>query len=284
MKHSKTEVFHFSRPHGAFNPPPLDLTPLSRSILLPKPTWRYLGFIFDCKLSFWSHINFYVNKAISTIKCMKILGNSSRGLIFLQKRWLYKCCALPIVLYNFQLWYYNKASLYYPLNILRKMQWRTAIWITGAFHMLPIAGIKAISGLFPIHLHLKKLYNRFLLRGFSLPSNHIIKSIINSDGPHNQAKHCLSINSLTPKQVLCLRSSLIDIDNRYNEFLLSFTLLDKEFSPGNCLYDNFPDCFSFYPQLHNISGQLCKLNNITITLLFKHLQILQLALSFLIWA
>jgi len=52
MKHSKTEVFYFSRPHGAFNPPPLDLTPLSGPILLPKPTWRYLGFIFDCKLSF----------------------------------------------------------------------------------------------------------------------------------------------------------------------------------------------------------------------------------------
>jgi len=129
---------------------------------------------------------------------------------------------------------------------------------------LPTADVKAISGLFPIHLHLKKLYNRFLLRGFSLPSNHIIKSIINSDGPHNQAKYCLFINSLVPKQVLCLRSPLIDIDNRYNEFLPSFTLLGKEFSSGNCLCDNFPDCFSFYPQLHNVSDQLCKLNNITI--------------------
>jgi len=119
--------------------------------------------------------------------------------------------------------------------------------------MLPTADIETISGLISIHLHLKKLYDRFLLRGFSLSSNHIIKFIINTNRPHNQAKYCLSINSFIPKQVLCLRSSLVDIDNKYNKFLLSFTPLDKKFSPGNCLCDNFPDHFSFYPQPHNVN-------------------------------
>ena len=54
------------------------------------------------------------------------------------------------------------------------------------------------------------------------------------------------------------------MDNRCNKFLPFFALLDKEFSPGNCLCDNFPDYFSFYPWLHNVNDQLCKLNNITI--------------------
>jgi len=39
MEHGKTEVFHFSRKHGVFNSSPLDLTPLSRSVLLSKTTW-----------------------------------------------------------------------------------------------------------------------------------------------------------------------------------------------------------------------------------------------------
>jgi len=52
VEHSKTEVFHFSRSHGQFNPPPLDLSPLGSLILYPKESWRYLGFIFDRKLSF----------------------------------------------------------------------------------------------------------------------------------------------------------------------------------------------------------------------------------------
>jgi len=85
VKHSKTKVFYFSRVHGIFNPPLLDLSPLGGPILSPKISWQYLGFIFNRKLSFYSHIDFYTNKAISTIKCMKTLGNSTIGLNPCQK-------------------------------------------------------------------------------------------------------------------------------------------------------------------------------------------------------
>ena len=103
VEHLKTEVFHFSRSHSNFNPPPLDLSSISSSSLVPKDTWRYLGFIFDRKLSFHQYINFYSNKAILMVKCMKILGNSTRGLNLLQKHLLYRSCALSITLYGFQL-------------------------------------------------------------------------------------------------------------------------------------------------------------------------------------
>ena len=53
VKHSKTEVFHFSRLHGSFNPSSLNLSTLGGPILYPKEVWKYLGFIFDRKLSFW---------------------------------------------------------------------------------------------------------------------------------------------------------------------------------------------------------------------------------------
>ena len=118
VEHGKTDIFHFSRSHRVFNPSPLNLSFLRKSVLLLKETWRYLGFIFDCKLTFKSHINFYVNKVTSTIKCMKLLGNSLRGINLLQKRRLYRCCVLLIALYSFPLWCYNKALTYYYLNIL----------------------------------------------------------------------------------------------------------------------------------------------------------------------
>jgi len=101
VEHSKTKVFYFSRSQGNFNPPPLNLLPIGGPILSPKDSWQYLGFIFDRKLSFHNHINFYVNKAISTVKCMKILGNSTRGLNPHQKCLLYRSCSLPIALYEF---------------------------------------------------------------------------------------------------------------------------------------------------------------------------------------
>jgi len=39
VEHGKTEVFHFSRSHGVFNPPPLNFTPIGGPILLLKTTW-----------------------------------------------------------------------------------------------------------------------------------------------------------------------------------------------------------------------------------------------------
>jgi len=89
--------------------------------------------------------------------------------------------------------------------------------------------------------------------------------IISIDQLYNQAKHWLSINKLTPKQVLYFKSSLVDMDNRCNEFLLAFTLLDKKFSSGNHLCDNFSDCFSFYFHLYYTKDQLCKLDDIIIS-------------------
>ena len=77
IEHSKTKIFHFSRSYETFNPPPLNLFSLGGPILHSKKTWRYLEFIFDKNLSFQQYIDFYANKIMSTVKYMKILGNST---------------------------------------------------------------------------------------------------------------------------------------------------------------------------------------------------------------
>jgi len=51
IEHSKTKVFHFNRSHEFFNPPQLDLSPISSPILRPKESWKYLGFTIQTKLS-----------------------------------------------------------------------------------------------------------------------------------------------------------------------------------------------------------------------------------------
>jgi len=75
VEHSKTEVFYFNRLHGFFDSLPLDLLSIRDSVLVPKNSWEFLGFIFDRKLSFHQYINYCSNRAISMVKCMKILGN-----------------------------------------------------------------------------------------------------------------------------------------------------------------------------------------------------------------
>ena len=191
-----------------------------------------------------------------------MLGNLSRGINPLQKRRLYRCYTLPIALYEFPLWYYNKAPMNYHLSVLWKMQQRAALWILGAFQTSPTTGIEAISSLIPIHLHLKKLYKRFLLRGSLLSPNHIISSILSSDGLHEHNSHNISIDNITPKQRLHLKSTLIDVDNSRNKLFPSFSVFNKEFSSGNCLIDSFSDWFSFHPHSSNIKKHIENLDDI----------------------
>jgi len=127
-------------------------------------------------------------------------------------------------------------------------------------------GIEAIADLMPIHLHLKKLQEIFHFRGSLLLSNHIIKSIISTSGSNKHIiLHHLSLNKLTHKQQLQLHSLLIDIDNKCNKFLLSFSLFDKECSPGKRLIDSFLDNISFHMQKQDIKSYLCDLDNVAIS-------------------
>jgi len=52
IKYGKTEVFHFFRICGLFNPLQLDLSQVGGPILSSKETWCYLSFIFNKNLSF----------------------------------------------------------------------------------------------------------------------------------------------------------------------------------------------------------------------------------------
>src|SRR6185369_2918659 len=105
IEDSKTELFHFSR-SGYGDNPPLDLgvTPFTGATpLAPKPVWRYLGIYFDRRLDFRTHAKLMCTKALTTVRAMGVLGNSSKGLPPNEKRRLYRACCLPIALYGCRL-------------------------------------------------------------------------------------------------------------------------------------------------------------------------------------
>ena len=245
IEHLKTEVFYFSRSQGSFNPPPLDLSPIGGPILCPKDTWKYLGFIFDCKITFYKHIDYYSNKAISTVKCMKLLENSSCGINPLQKCLLYRCCILSIALYGFQLWFYNKTFLSYYIKILDKMQRRATIWILGAFKTLPLEGIKAIAGIIPIRFHLQKIARRSQICPFKLSINHILRELMNDSPLSSNNPNPHTVGSLTNYQKNIVKDHLINSCNKAYGIFPSFSPLNSEFFPGSHIMDNFSDQFSF---------------------------------------
>ena len=143
------------------------------------------------------------------------------------------------------------------------MQQRVALWILGTFWTSPTVWIEAIAGLILIYLYLKKLYNRFHLWGFSFSLNHIIKSIFSPDGLSEHIQHSLSLIYLTTKQRFYLKSLLINLENKSNEFLLSFSPFNQMFSLENWLKDSFPDQFSFHPHSRDVKCYIKNLENIT---------------------
>ena len=179
------------------------------------------------------------------VKCMKLLGNSLRGINPIRKHLLYRCCILPIMLYGFQLWFYNKVPLSYHMKILGKMQRRAAIWILGTFKTSPLEGVEAIAGLVPIKYHLQKLMGRSQLCSAALPTNHLIRPFMNDHSNNLFIPNPHSINSLTNCQKSIAKGHLIDSNNKLYGIFPAFSPLHPEFNLGSRITDKFSEYFSF---------------------------------------
>jgi len=250
MEYDKSEIFHFSRAHNDSNPE-LDLSAIGAPILKPKTYWRYLGFYFNRRLSFKEHVRFYSTKALTTVKAIGMLGNSSRGLLPLQKRLLYWTCVVPITTYGFRLWYFSGASTKAQVSLLATMQCKAALWILDAFRTSPTGKIEALAGLIPIHLHLKKLAKRLCLRATTLPFQHALLSLLSARNSKGAHPHSQSLALLTDTQSVRLRSPLLDTEALLLNLTERFNSLYPEIRPGCRLLDNFPDHVSFHPCDHS---------------------------------
>jgi len=170
---------------------------------------------------------------------MKLLGNSSQGILPIQKQLLYRTCILPIALYGFQLWFFKKAPIYKNIAKLKKMQHRATLWITGAFQTSPLEGIEAIAGLVPIFSHLQKLNGCHYLCYASVPPSHAINSLLDLQHAKDQPPHKFSMSSLTPKQQAKLTSPIKDVNERLSKITKTFHPLHPLLSPGSRVVNRF---------------------------------------------
>jgi len=140
------------------------------------------------------------------------------------------------------------------------------LWILDAFCISSTLGIKAITRLIPIHLHIQKLSRRHQLRTSTLFANYAIKSLPERRHTINSSHHCLFLENMTFKQRLQIKSSIVDANNQLNSIFPLFDSLNSKFAPGPRLVDKFPSYFSFHQADHKNKEAkavyLCKLNNI----------------------
>ncbi|CAA7270904.1 unnamed protein product [Cyclocybe aegerita] len=240
-------LFHFSRWQDAYNPsldlgyaPHTGATPLK-----PKTYWRYLGFYFDCRLTFHEHVCYYATKAFTTVQAMCMLRNSTRGLS--PKQWclLYRLCVVPIATYSYHLWYFNGTRNKGAMSQLKRMQRKAALWITGAFCTSPTGGLETLAGLIPVHLMLKKLATRAVYRVATLSDTHPLCSMMGERLLKRAAPHACSAALMTPAMRGKVKSTVMEVDKHVHTLTESFEPFAPEARPGDWLLDRYVDRLHF---------------------------------------
>jgi len=99
--------------------------------------------------------------------------------------------------------------------------------------------------LISIRFHLQKLRGRSQLQAVSLPSNHIIWSLINSSFGSAYNRHPSSLYNFTNHQKKNIKGYLVDTNNRSHVLFSMFSSTHPEFSSGFQIVDIFSDRFSF---------------------------------------
>jgi len=149
------------------------------------------------------------NRARSTIRGISLLGNSIRGLDFLNWRKVYNALIIPTLTYGAQVWYTSKGqnSLIHCLQVaqnegLHKM--------TGIFKTTPIDPLHNLTGVPPISYVLPKLMHSYSNRLQGLPARAKVWTILSEDQcyywpnyltPMTNLQHAFCEPSIHPLQV-----------------------------------------------------------------------------------
>ena len=213
---SKTELIHFyafqlntsARTLARIHQPPLNFEWNGADFTIkPVQVWRYLGFFFTPTLDWSYHIQYYTNKAFSSVRACGMLGNSIRGIGPKQRSLAYQACVLPILSYGLALWYAPQGmGVIRHLKRMERVHAFALGWITGSFRTSPIGARGVIAGIPPLRIIFDLRFHGLKARLTTLDDYHIASSSqslrwtdprIRSIRPRSRPRHLPSDNPLT---------------------------------------------------------------------------------------
>ncbi|KAJ7492205.1 hypothetical protein FB451DRAFT_963560, partial [Mycena latifolia] len=106
----KTEAMHHSWRHDGGESPIFrfqneDGTEVTIEV---GPTLKWLGVLFDRKLTFDPHVRNLADRACSKVNGSRMLANTVKGLSQEHLRTLYRTCVLPVLTYACPVWWTGK--------------------------------------------------------------------------------------------------------------------------------------------------------------------------------
>ena len=172
---SKTVVMHFCRVR-LFHPDP-DIFLKGHRISCVDQT-RFLGLVFDRKLTWEPHLKMLKNKCLKALEILKILSHTSWGADRQHLLQLYKALILPKLLYGCEVYSSAQQS---KLDILNSIHHAGIRCATGAFRSSPITSMLVDAGELPLNMYRHISMIRYWFRVQRLPNSLICKSIINGN-------------------------------------------------------------------------------------------------------
>lgn len=136
---------------------------MNGTTLIPTNHTKYLGVIFDQKLSWSLHLEAVISKGQRALfTCQRMVG-STWGLKPELTNWIYKSIVRPIVSYAALVWW-PRAKLVSGQLALGKLQRTACLSITGASRSCPTAALQVILDLPPLEIFLESEAARWALR------------------------------------------------------------------------------------------------------------------------
>ncbi len=113
---NKVDYICFTCPHKRKIPPippkvlPMSTNPRETRIYKPQPHIRWLGLIFDSKLSFRQHVQHLASQGAAVAGCLQMLANTQGGLSHQNMKTLYNTCVSLAISYASPVWWNGKRS------------------------------------------------------------------------------------------------------------------------------------------------------------------------------
>jgi hypothetical protein len=156
----KLDIQHFSWRQGDNENPTLFTVLENKQVqITPIKAMRWLGFYFDWKLSFRTHVDILCKKGKSVINGLQCLGNTVVGMNQHHLHLLFKTCVIPTITYGSQLWFNPKKPLKGLLNKLQVVQNHGLRCISGAFRSTLIEILHLLTFIPPILVTVNKLFD-----------------------------------------------------------------------------------------------------------------------------
>ena len=157
---NKVDYICFTRPHKRKIPLillitlPTSTNPGKTRTFKPQPHVKWLGLIFDSKLSFRQHVIHLASRGAVAAGCLRMLVNTTSGLSHWNMKTLYNTCILPTISYASPVWWNSKKSQIKKIEYIQNRCLRTILLV---FTTTPIHTMQVESGIPPLQIQLDQM-------------------------------------------------------------------------------------------------------------------------------